>query len=305
MSWLVLVLIFILGTIIGSGINALDWRQGIDKSWLNDRSQCPECAHELRWWELIPLVSFFLLKRQCSKCSRPISWRYPLVELAAGLLFVLVFQQLGVSLAGIFAIAIWTLLLFIYVHDGRTMIIPRWAVWSFNALAFASLFIVLPADGLAFSQAALRATGWLELLSGPIISFPFVAIWLFSGGRAMGLGDGKLALGIGWLLSLLEAVSAVMLAFWIGALVSLALIGLQRMWKSATTQKITQSIIKLDQPTDLTEPEEKNTDKDGSSDSGVDSAASDQDITMKTAVPFGPFLILGLLIIYFTGLTLL
>jgi len=298
-------LTFLFGIVIGSGINALDWRESNDKSWLFDRSQCPDCGHQLSWWELIPLVSFFLLGRKCLECGKPISWRYPLVEFTGGLLFVLLFQQFGISLAGIFAAIIWSVLLFIYVHDGRTMIIPRWAVWLFNGLAFASLFLVFPADSLAVSQAGLQAPGWLEALSGPIIATPLVAIWLVSGGRAMGLGDGKLALGIGWLLSLLEAVSAVMLAFWIGALVSLALIGLQRMWKSATTQKITQSIIKLDQPTDLTEPEEKNTDKDGSSDSGVDSAASDQDITMKTAVPFGPFLILGLLIIYFTGLTLL
>ncbi|PSO45972.1 MAG: hypothetical protein BRC25_00185, partial [Parcubacteria group bacterium SW_6_46_9] len=158
--------VFAFGTIIGSGINALDWRQRTDKSWLNDRSQCPNCGHELRWWELIPLVSFFLLGRQCLKCGSSISWRYPLVELAAGLLFVLVFQQLGISLAGIFAAIVWSLLLFIYVHDGRTMIIPRWAVWTFNGLAFARLFLALPADSLAFSQVALVTPGWLQLLSG-------------------------------------------------------------------------------------------------------------------------------------------
>jgi hypothetical protein len=66
-----------------------------------------------------------------------------------------------------------------------------------------------------------------------------------------------------------------------------------------------QSIIKLGQSTDITNPEEKSFDKDGSSDTRVDSAVSEKDITMKTAVPFGPFLICGLLIVYFTGLTLL
>jgi prepilin signal peptidase PulO-like enzyme (type II secretory pathway) len=228
-----------------------------------------------------------------------------LVELAAGLLFVLVFQQFGFSLASIFAAIIWSVLLFIYAHDGRTMIIPRWAVWTFNALAFAGLFLALPADSLAFSQAALVAPGWLKFLSGPIIALPFVAIWLFSGGRAMGLGDGKLVLGIGWLLSLPEAVSAVMLSFWIGALVSLALIGLQQMWKSATTKRIMQPIIKLGQSTEITDPEENNIENEDQSDARADSVASGKDITMKTAVPFGPFLICGLLIVYFTGLTLL
>jgi leader peptidase (prepilin peptidase)/N-methyltransferase len=208
------------------------------------------------------------LGRKCSECNKPISWQYPLVELAAGLLFVLVFQQLGISLAGIFAAIIWTLLLFIYLHDGRTMMIPRFAVWTCNGLAFASLFVVLPADSLAISQMALRAPGWLEALLGPITAAPLVAIWLFSGGQAMGLGDGKLALGIGWLLGASEAASAVMLAFWIGAVVSLSLLGFQRLWKT-------------------------------------NSQNSEKGITMKTAVPFGPFLILGLMFVYFTGITLL
>jgi len=297
--------VFLFGTVIGSAVNALDWRQDKDKSWLNDRSQCPNCGHELRWWELIPLVSFFLLKRRCSECGNLISWRYPLTETASGLLFVLIFQQFGLSLAGLFSGVVWSLLLLIYVHDGRTMIIPRWAVWSFNGLAFASLFIVFPVDSLALSQAAFITPGWLAILSGPIIATPLVAIWLLSGGQAMGLGDGKLALGIGWLLGLAEAISAVMLAFWIGAAVSLALIGFQRMWKSATARNITQSIIKLGQPIEITNPEDNSTENEDRSDARVDSAVSDQNITMKTAVPFGPFLICGLLIIYFTGLTLL
>jgi len=298
-------LTFLFGIVIGSGINALDWRESNDKSWLFDRSQCPDCGHQLSWWELIPLVSFFLLGRKCLECGKPISWRYPLVEFTGGLLFVLLFQQFGISLAGIFAAIIWSVLLFIYVHDGRTMIIPRWAVWLFNGLAFASLFLVFPADSLAVSQAGLQAPGWLEALSGPIIATPLVAIWLVSGGRAMGLGDGKLALGIGWLLRLPEAVSAVMLAFWIGAAVSLALLGVQHVWKSATARNITQSIIKLGQSTEITGADKISIENEDSSDARIDSAVSDQHITMKTAVPFGPFLICGLLIVYITGLTLL
>jgi prepilin signal peptidase PulO-like enzyme (type II secretory pathway) len=120
----------------------------------------------------------------------------------------------------------------------------------------------------------------------------------------MGLGDGKLALGIGWLLGLPEAVSAVMLAFWIGAAVSLTLIGFQRMWKSTAAKKVKQFIIKLGQH-DSNGKENNSTGQKNTWDSRGVPEKPDQNLTMKTAVPFGPFLICGLLIVYITGLTLL
>jgi prepilin signal peptidase PulO-like enzyme (type II secretory pathway) len=58
-------------------------------------------------------------------------------------------------------------------------------------------------------------------MAGPIIALPFVLLWLVSKGTWMGLGDGKLSIGIGWLLGLNGGINAVILAFWIGAVVSL------------------------------------------------------------------------------------
>lgn len=266
--------IFIFGTIIGSGINALDWRTGQDKSWLNDRSECPHCGHALAWWELVPLVSFFVLGRSCSECGKSISWQYPLVELAAGLLFVLIFQAFGISLMSIFAVVIWVLLLLIYVHDGRTMLVPNWTVWLFNMLAFVSLFMALPEGSLQISHAMVTTPGWRTIAAGPILALPFTLIWLLSGGRAMGFADAKIALGIGWLLGVAEGVSAVVYAFWVGAAVSLMLVGFQRLWKRFSFGSQEPSTMETG-------------------------------LSMKSAVPFGPFLILGLLFVYFTGITLL
>lgn len=121
----------------------------------------------------------------------------------------------------------------------------------------------------------------------------------------MGLGDGKLALGIGWLLGLAEAISAVMLAFWIGAAVSLALLGFRRLWKNIYHQKLWQSIIKLGQLVRLIDASNDLTQRADPQDTKNSSGAVDEGMTMKTAVPFGPFLILGLLVVYVTGLTLL
>ncbi len=256
------VLVFVFGTIVGSGINALDYRFGTDKSWLFDRSACPKCGHMLQAWELIPVVSFVLLGRRCSACDRKISFRYPLVELAAGGLFVLTYITFSL-LQAIFASFILTVLLFIYVHDARTLIIPNRAMWSFNTLAFLSLFIEFGGG-----QILLQTPTLIEFLAGPLLATPLFLLWYGSSGKAMGFGDVKLTLGFGWLLGISVGLSAVVLAFWVGAVVSLGILTWQRLWKSSS-HKV----------------EEK--------------------LTMKSVVPFGPFLIIGFILVYLGGVSVL
>lgn len=100
------------------------------------------------------------------------------------------------------------------------------------------------------------------LAAGPVYFLPFAAMWYFSKGTWMGFGDAKLALGIGWFLGLAPAYISMMLSFWIGAIVGLVLIGYGKLARLK--------------------------------DDGMK-------VTMKSEIPFGPFLILGLLITLFFG----
>jgi leader peptidase (prepilin peptidase)/N-methyltransferase len=61
----------------------------------------------------------------------------------------------------------------------------------------------------------------MSIVSGPLFALPFALIWLISRGKAMGLGDAKLMLGIGWMLGPTQALSATIMSFWIGSVVSL------------------------------------------------------------------------------------
>ena len=105
------------------------------------------------------------------------------------------------------------LLIVITVYDIKHKIIPDSLVYSFDALALISVFVG--------GSSLIHAPHLWTLLAGPILALPFALIWFCSKGAWMGLGDAKLVLGIGWLLGLNAGTNAVILAFWIGAVVSL------------------------------------------------------------------------------------
>ena len=80
---------FIFGLIVGSFLNAVIYRLEEKESFLKGRSYCPRCKHVLNWKDLIPVLSFLILRGRCRYCGKKISFQYPLVELATGFLFFL------------------------------------------------------------------------------------------------------------------------------------------------------------------------------------------------------------------------
>ncbi len=185
------------------------------------------CAKTLSWYELVPVFSFLAQRGKCSGCRAKISAQYPAVELLAGLLFMFIFLKFqnlfywngllfGMSFA--FYSSLFALLLIIAVYDLRHKIIPDTLSLIFGILAFAGLFFYK--DGFFF----LHLPGLYDLLAGPVLALPFVLLWAVSSGRWMGLGDGKLALGLGWMLGITSGFSAIVLAFWVGAGIGLLLL---------------------------------------------------------------------------------
>ena len=86
MSNLFSIYAFIFGCMIGSFLNVVILRLPVQKNLVSDRSVCPKCSAQLKWYHNIPLLSFIFLKGKCSFCNTPISWRYPLIELLTGLI---------------------------------------------------------------------------------------------------------------------------------------------------------------------------------------------------------------------------
>jgi prepilin signal peptidase PulO-like enzyme (type II secretory pathway) len=226
MDTISLLLSFVFGTIIGSFLNVVAFRYNTGFG-LNGRSKCLSCAKTLMWYELVPIFSFISQKGACRKCKSRISWQYPLVEFFAGLLFVFIFIKFPpVSLAAgavtAFYLLITGILVVITVYDIKHKIIPDALSYAFAAIAFVGMFFI-PASGSA-TGISFHIPFAIDLLAGPLCALPFALLWLVSRdnpkGEWMGLGDAKLMLGIGWTLGFVAAVSAVVLAFWIGAAVS-------------------------------------------------------------------------------------
>jgi len=250
-------IVFCLGLIIGSFLNVVILRYNTGRS-LRGRSGCFVCGQKLKWFELIPVLSFIGLRGRCRSCRSRISWQYPLVELLTGCLFALIYWQFsGDLLALIFYWLIATLLVVITVYDWRHKIIPDGFVWVFIVLTFLSPVIL-------WQPPVLANLGW-GLLGGLATALPLFSLWLVSRGRWLGLGDAKLALGVGFLLGWSAGLSALVLAFWLGAVVGIFLIlwGKTQLWRKGKSY------------------------------------------TMKSEIPFAPFLVLGFWLVFLFSINVL
>jgi prepilin signal peptidase PulO-like enzyme (type II secretory pathway) len=251
-GWPYYILLFLVGTLAGSYLNVLGLRyspEGGFKASRRGRSRCPYCQRPLRWFELVPLLSFVIQAGRCRSCRRRIYWQYPLVELGSGLMFVLVPGKFGFSLLGWLWLAAFLTLLLVAIIDFRFWIIPDKLnlFLVFLGLAIAGFYFLSGHYGLVEgkiwgsflgSQAMVFWLGqtaigqpslWLNYLAGAVLGLVFVGgIYFLSGGRGMGFGDVKLAGAVGLLLGWPDIVLALALAFITGSLASLILLAAKR-----------------------------------------------------------------------------
>jgi len=202
------ILFCFLGLFLGSFGNVLIWRLPRDES-IGGRSHCPHCGHVLNVRDLLPVISFVILRGRCRYCSKAIALRYPLVELTSMVLFFLALVvSITIVQAVLLGLALWFLIL-IAVIDAETQGIPD------------SLNIPLVAVVLMY----VFLTGSFMLLA-PIIAGGFFFVqWAVSGGKWTGSGDIILAAGIGVLLgSTAKVIVMLMVAYIFGSLVASVLL---------------------------------------------------------------------------------
>jgi len=255
----IFIFVFVIGASIGSFLNVVVARYNTGLT-LSGRSQCMFCGHTLSWYELVPIVSFVIQGGRCRSCKGKISWRYPTVEIITGIVFVLVFIR---SVQTIYPISVHSFVLGINLFAASTLMAIAAYDMKHKIIPDFFVYTFIATAFLAMVATNLTTSDVVSLVdvaAGPLLFLPFASLWFFSRGRWMGFGDAKLAWGIGWFLGLSNGIVAIVFAFWIGAVASLLLLGIGRV---------------------------------------VGLAYAGKQFTMKSEVPFGPFLILGLLVVWF------
>ena len=169
---------------------------------MRDRSQCLHCSYTLRWYDLIPLVSWLSLKGRCRNCRAPIGYLEPLIELGVALYFVLSFAfwpyqlESGLDIA---RLAIWLIagvgLAILFAYDQKWSLLPDRVNFTVIGLGLISAVIVtLQADDMLSALASIG--GSIIILSGV-----YWLLYVVSQGKWIGFGDIKLGLGLALLLA--------------------------------------------------------------------------------------------------------
>ncbi|MFA7302276.1 MAG: prepilin peptidase [Candidatus Paceibacterota bacterium] len=208
------VLLFACGAIVASFVGVVVARLNTGHSFVRGRSRCDACDTTLPSHALVPIVSYLLGGGKARCCGARISHYAPLTELLLGALFVMAYAKLGlVPLLPLMLVAL-ALLLALVLYDLAHQILPPVLLYSFVVVAF--LFRYLSAASQGDLQAALVAAALVGLL--------FLAMHVFSQGRAMGFADAPLALALALLVGPELAFAGVCFSFWIGALVGITIL---------------------------------------------------------------------------------
>jgi prepilin signal peptidase PulO-like enzyme (type II secretory pathway) len=229
--WLIVLLLFLFGLIIGSFINVVISRSVWGEDWVTGRSRCDHCKKPIQWYDNIPLLSFVMLFGKCRYCHKKIAIQHPVIELMTAFLFIwwyvigFTFFQLVEAPLTIIQPAFWLvvgiLLLIIFTADWMYQIIPDFANFSLIGLAFIYRLYLSVVGIMRWEDF------WYALISGMVMMLFLGSLWAFTKGRGMGFGDVKFALGMGILLGWPRAGIAMLLAFWFGALVGSLFLGLK------------------------------------------------------------------------------
>lgn len=220
------ILAFIFGSAIGSFLNVVIFRLKSGKSIAFGRSECSSCEKKLSAKDMIPIVSFLMLRGRCGYCGKKLSYQYVLVEIVTALLFLAVFLFLGgESFAQTFDVsellsllmyaAFASLFVVIFVYDLKHYEILNKVVLFGCGLWVVSLFI-LP---VSIESAVIGAFSY---------GFFMLLLFVLSSGKWIGGGDVKLAFLIGAIVGFPGVLATFFITYIGGALVALVLIGVSK-----------------------------------------------------------------------------
>ena len=222
------ILTFFLGSAVGSFVNVLIDRTMTSEDWVRGRSHCDNCHKTLAWYDMIPIVSFVCYRGHSRCCNTRLTYRYPIVEMLVGVLFVwwlvvgfwffqlvsapLLFIQpafwlmtgLLLTILGLADLFYGVVLVPVVWIGSGLVVIYRLILWHYGAYQIGD-----------FQNALLLAAAFWGAFWG---------LWKLTKGRGMAEGDMYVALYMGLLLGWPKGLVAMFGSFILGAVVGVLLI---------------------------------------------------------------------------------
>ncbi len=201
METLLYTIVLVYGLVIGSFLNVCIYRIPKGENIAITRSHCMSCGHNIAWYDLIPVVSFLILRGRCRSCKTKLSIQYPLVEALNGICYLLIFLANGFCINSVILCLLTSALIVISVIDFRTYEIP---------VACNGFILVLGIIATAIDYKNLAD----HLIGLVCISGFLYLLYVLTKGKGIGGGDIKLmaaaGLVIGWV--------NIILAFFLGCI---------------------------------------------------------------------------------------
>lgn len=208
-------MVFLFGITIGSFLNVCIYRIPRKEDIVLERSHCMSCGNVLKWYELIPVISFLIQGGKCRSCKTKLSMQYPLIELANGLIYIWIFAVKGFGLESVLFCVCASTLIVISMIDFRTYEIPFGCNLVILALGAVRLILDLP--------------HWYDYVIGFFtVSGIFMIIYWITRGNGIGGGDIKLMAAAGLLLGWKEILLALVIGSVAGSVIHLILMKVQK-----------------------------------------------------------------------------
>jgi leader peptidase (prepilin peptidase)/N-methyltransferase len=219
---LVYIYVFIIGNIVGSFLNVCIYRIPRGESVVFPPSHCTKCGYKIKWYDNIPLISYFILLRgKCRKCREKIPLRYPIVEIITGIIWMIVYAKFGLTVETLKIFMFASILIVLSYIDINEYLLP-------DRLTF---FLVISGIGLSFiGENGIESS----FIGAAVYGFPFLVLYIFGEDvlkkDIMGFGDIKLGAGVGTYIGYTTFYNFYIfltIAFVAGAIISVLLIFLK------------------------------------------------------------------------------
>ncbi|MBN1193167.1 MAG: prepilin peptidase [Coriobacteriia bacterium] len=204
--WFLVMSFALFGLLFGSFANVVVWRLPAARSIVSPGSHCPSCGKAIAWFDNIPVVSWLLLRARCRACGEPISVRYPLVEIASGVLFALAAVRFGATWQALLAAVVFWLLLVLSAIDIDHYRLPNVLVAILAGIGVIGVAIAqvarIPLAPLTLTGPASVMQPALAALIGLLLGggLPATIAFLYGAVRrrqGLGMGDIKLLAALG------------------------------------------------------------------------------------------------------------